>query len=164
MATPISEQIAVVVATRLGLITTTNSYEVTTTGVIRPTREGGFQPKDYQLILTQGSKPINEEMSRPGNPPVTAYDMEFRISGIVRPSENDTTAIDTLKNTFEADVQKALATPVVGDWRQMENLAVNSNFNGVEVIESDDGSEGSFVFSLIVTYRTPDNDPYTVSA
>jgi hypothetical protein len=163
MAVPVSEQIALVVKARLDLITTGAGYETTAAEVIRPTRISDRSPKDFQIVIAQGDQTPNEELSRPGNPPLVAWDFPFEIRGILRPSETDTTAIDTYKNRFEADVRKAIATPLVGNWRSMEGLAINSSITGAEQYASSDGSEGGFKVTVTVMYRHPDNDPYTVS-
>ena len=159
MAIPVSEQIAVIIRNRLALISTANSYETTTTGVVRGTQRGDFQPKDYQIVLTQGNKTENKELSCPGSPPLVAWDQPFLIAGILRQSETDQTAIDTLKNVFEADVIKALNTGVA--WWNMEAKAINSTVSGATWNQSDSGSDSSFELTLLVTYRTAENDPYT---
>lgn len=162
MATAVSERIAAVVATRLGLISTGAGYETTTSGVERPTVKGGFSPDDYQIVLTQGDITPDPELSHPGNPPATAWVMPIIIAGILRPSESDTTASDTLKNQFWADVVKAVtnATP----WHTFGGLAINAAFGAVQNYQADDGSSSGFKVELLVTYRTDENDPYTVRA
>ena len=64
------------VATRLGNIKTSGGYEVSVLEVIRPLRYGGFRPQNLQSIVTQGTITRNAELSHPGNPPATAYDVE----------------------------------------------------------------------------------------
>ena len=163
MATAISEQIAVKVKTRLGLINTDSGYETTTTGVIRATRQGDFQPKDYQIIVTQGTITRNEELSHPGNPPATAYDMPFQIAGVLRPSDDNATAADTLKNQFWGDCVKALTTGTA--WYNWDGLAINTAPpTDVEDYQAEDGAAVGFRFILTVTFRTDENDPFTARA
>ena len=167
MAVPVSEQIAVVVKGRLENISTENGYETTVAEVIRPKLDGEFNPKDNELYLEQGDKGRSFQSDCPGNPEAIAWTLPFSIHGILRPSNDSTSAYDTLKNTFEADVQKALATNSTGetgDWAQMNNLAITSQFSGVTNFIASNGSEVGFEVILTVTYRVPVNDPYTVRA
>lgn len=162
MATAVSEQIAVVVATRLGLISTGNGYETTASSVERPTVKGGFSPNDYQIVMTQGDITPDSELSHPGNPPATAWVMPIIIAGILRPSESDTTASDTLKNEFAADVIKSVgnATP----WHTFGGLAINAAFGVVEDYQAPDGSGSGFKITLLVTFRTDETNLYNVRA
>lgn len=164
MATSVPEQIALKVKTRLGLISTGSGYETTTTGVVRPTRIATFQPKDYQIVVTQGDLEPNPDLSHPGNPPAKAWDLPFLIAGILRTSELDTTASDSLKNQFGADVVKALGVPTSGDWAQWDGLAINSDVSGVEDYQSSDGAESGFKVTLVVTLRTDETNLYNVRA
>ena len=159
MATPILEQIAVIVRSRLAAISTGSGYETTAAEAIRPTRISDRSPKDYQLIIKQGDKTPNDALSCPGNPAAVAWDQPFVIAGILRPSETSATAIDTFKNTFEADVIKSLTAPA--SWWNFGGLAMNSVISGVADYESSEGTEGGFMVTLTVTYRVSENDPYT---
>ena len=162
MATAVSEQIAVVVKTRLALITTANGYENTVSSVDRPTVKGVPSPEDYQIVLTQGDIIRNAEHSKPGSPPATAWDMPFVIPAILRPSEEDTTASDTLKNQFWGDVIKAItnATP----WHTFGGLAFNAMYGDVRNYQADDGSSAGFQLDLLVQFRTDENNPFTARA
>ena len=159
MATAITEQIAAIVATRLAAISTGSGYETTVSGgVIRPTRLGGFQPKDYQIVFKQGDQEPMTEHDHPGNPPAVAWKVPFLIRGVLRTSELTSTAEDTLKNEFEADVRKSLAAGVA--WWNFSGLAIDSGISGAEPYVSDDGTESGFQVTLDVTYRVSENDPY----
>lgn len=164
MPTPIIEQIAVKIKARLTAISTGNGYETTASGgVIRPTLIDETQPKDYQIYLTQETPTKNDAFSCPGNPAKRAWDQPFRIALGLRPSEKDTTPIDTLRNTFFGDVQKALAQPTSGDWSQWDGLAIQSSLGSADWYLDDEGSAGGVQAILTVTYRTPENDPYTMA-
>jgi hypothetical protein len=156
MTLPVSERIAELVTERLF------SDGTATGGVIRPTRIGGFQPKDYQLIITQGAKSPNDDLSCPGNPPAIAWDFPITIAGVLRQSETDETAIDTIKNTFEADVIKAINSGSA--WWSWDGLAIDSKISGVSDYQAADGSGSGFEMTLTITYRVAENDPYEVMA
>lgn len=162
MATSIAEQIAVVVATRLGLIKTSNGYENTTSGVKRPSRIHDDSPKDYQIVLTQGDIEPDPELSHPGNPPATAWKLPFTIAGIIRQSDTDLTASDTLKNQFWGDIVKALTDATA--WHNWGGLAINSTIGPVEDAQQGDGSANGFQLTLNVVFRTDENDPFTARA
>jgi len=161
MALPISEQIAVKVRTRLGLISTDNGYEVDVAGVYRPNKVAQFHPENYQVIVTQGDVSMNEELSHPGNPPATAWDLPFEIAGILRISDTNTTSLATHKNVFWADVVKALTDATA--WYNWDQLAINSIISDVADYQDTDGNSG-FKLTLKVTFRTDETNPYNVRA
>ena len=157
MATAISEQIVDKVRTRLTGITVAGGYEVTVSEVVRPTRFGGFRPQNLQLIVTQGTLAKNQELSVPGNPPATAYDMEVVIAGLLMPTESTTSKIDALRNQFAADVIKAICTPQAS-WHNWDTLAIDTQIGDVEEDTTEETS--GFKLSMIVTFRTTENNPY----
>ena len=157
MATPISEQIAAKIATRLAGITVANGYELTVSEVARPLRFDGFRPQNDQLIVTQGNLTRNDELSAPGNPPATAYDLEFMIAGLLMPTESSTSKIDTLRNTFASDTIKAICTPAAS-WHNWDTLAIDTKVGDVTDITTEESS--GFKLSLTVTFRTTENNPY----
>jgi len=158
MATPISEQIAAKIATRLAGITVGNGYELTVSEVARPLRYDGFRPQNNQLIVTQGNLTRNDELSAPGNPPRTAYGLEFTIAGLLMPTESSTSKIDELRNTFAADVIKCICTPAAS-WHNWDTLAIDSTISQVDNITTEETS--GFKLSLTIVFRVTENDPYT---
>lgn len=159
MATAISEQIAVIVRSRLAAISTGSGYETTISGgAIRPTKLGGFQPKDYQVVVTQGTQEQIPELSHPGNPPAVAWNLPFNVSAILRPSDELNTAMDTLRNEFAADVVKALNTGSA--WWTFGGLAINSTIGAITSFEPAEGSSGGFNIILNVIFRTDENNPF----
>ena len=162
MPTPVVEQIAVKVKTRLEAITTGNGYELSVSGVVRPKRIDETSPANNQIYLTQETATTVAVYQ--GNPAKHEWRQPFRIALGLRPSETDSTAMDTHRNTFFADVQKALAQPTSGEWSQWDGLAMNSNLGSAEWFLDDEGAEGGLHLILDVFYRVPENDPYTVAA
>ena len=158
MAIPISEQIAQKLATRLALITVAGGFELTVSEVARPIRYDGFRPQNNQLIVTQGPLTRNDELSAPGNPPRTAYDLEFTIAGLLMPTESSTSKIDALRNTFAADVIKCICTPSAS-WHNWDTLAIDSTISLVENIATEETS--GFKLTLTIVFRVSENDPYT---
>jgi hypothetical protein len=160
MTLPIAEQIAVKVRTRLLEISTANSYAVTASQVIRPKRIEEFRPRDYTLVINQPTLTRNTELSCPGNPPATAWDMKFLIYGINRQSETSTTSMATLGNVFWADTVKALTDAVA--WHNWDGLAINSDISEVNEIENPEGTDTGFELTLTVTFRVDETNPYNV--
>ena len=147
----------------MGLLARSSGYETTVTEVRRPSRTGGFRPKDYQLIFTQDSKTPNEALSCPGNPPLQAWDVPFRIAGELLQSKEDRRPIDQLRNEFEADVIKSLTTVSDGYWAQWDGLAINTKMSAVETYTEVEEVVAGFHVIMTVTYRTPENNPYEVT-
>ena len=160
--TPVIEQIAQKVQQRLGLIAVDAGFQTTATDVVRPTRTGGFCPDDYQLIFAQESKAENDALSCPGNPPLQAWDVPFRIAAELLQSKDDRRPIDMLRNEFEADAIRALTKPQIGYWAQWDGLAINSKIANVETYLDDTEQVAGFHIILTVQYRTPEDNPYEV--
>lgn len=158
---PISEQIANALFDRLQLLAAQYSVYTPVSEVIRPTRMGGYTPKHLQVVLTQNDPEVNEELGCPGNPPATAYNILFNIRCHVMPSERDTTVVDEIINTFDADVVRAVADQTIygAMWYTLGDLATDAAFQTRESIEAD-GSFVGFNLPLLVTYRTDENNPY----
>jgi hypothetical protein len=160
MATPVSEQIVLKIKQRLQLIDEDSGYETTVAGtVVRPPRIWSGNPEDYQVVVTQGAMQINDELSHPGNPPATAWNMPIVIFGELRPSEDNTTAIDTLINEFASDAVKAICTPA-SSWYNWDSLAINTIIDNVEPIVGEEAC--GFKLEMTVIYRVTENDPYQV--
>jgi hypothetical protein len=157
MPTAVSEQILQKIATRLASITVAGGYEVTVSEVVRPTRYGGFRPQHLQLVVTQGNLTKNEELSAPGNPPATAWDMEVVIAGLLMPLESATDKIDALRMQFSSDVIKAICTPQAS-WHNWDTLAIDTVVGSVDDVTTEEAS--GFKVTITVTYRTTENNPY----
>lgn len=139
---------------------TAGAFNTTVSEVIRPTKFGGYTPKNWQIVITSDTD-INEELSHPGNPPATCFVTTFAIRCHVIPSERSETPIDTLTSQFAADVRKAICTSTT--WYTMGGYAVIADFGKPEQIASET-SIGGIVVPLVVTFRTDEDDPYTVRA
>jgi len=158
MATPIVEQIAAAVKTQLETVTVANGYQQSVAGVERPTRLGGFTPEDLLIILEQGGAEVDEENSAPGNPRRVAWRQTFVVTLIAQPPDDSAVPVETTLNTFRADVEKAImADPSWG------GLALSTMSDLAEPIppEFTDGAYEALAVQFVVTYRTPEDDPYT---
>lgn len=162
---PISERIASELLGRLSLLAAGYSDHVPVSEVVRPLRNEIETPTHLQIVLTQDSPERVPELDCPGNPPASAYQIKFNCRCRVMPSERDTTAVDELINAMAAEVVRVVCDEsyLEYQWHTMENLAIDSEWQSHENIDSDGSYDGVNV-PLLVTYRVSENNPYTVRA
>lgn len=153
MPEPVAEQIMANVRTRMAA-----AFD----DVYRSTRIGTWQPKDLVIHVEQGTIVTNAEMSCPGNPPAQAYDMEALVHGLVKPSDLETTAVDTFKNRMWADIVAAATD--AENWHQWGGLAINTTIGSAEEYTEETGGLSGMLVRFLITFRTDENDPYTVRA
>ena len=158
---PVIEDIAVVLFSRLQGLLVAGTYQTTASEIIRPLRLGGYTPKDWQVVLTQGETKINEELSFPGNPPATAFETRFDIRCHVMPSEGSSTALATLVNQIAADIRKVVCATGGNAWSSFGGNAIDASWPPHEQIISD-GSFGGVNVPIEILYRTREGDPYTL--
>ena len=135
-----------------------HGYEVDVASVTRPTRIGGWTPGHLAVILEQGPAEIDEENSPPGNPRRVTWRQTFAATLIVQPPDGSGVAVESIMNTFRADVEKAIMKDP--SWG---GLALSTMTDLAEPIppEFTDGSYEALAVQFVVAYRTPENDPYT---
>lgn len=151
MTEPVVEQIMANVRTRMAAAFD-NAY--------RSTRLATWQPKDLVVHVHQGSVTPNPEMSCPGNPPATAYDLEAIVAGIVKPSDSSTVAIDTFRNRMGSDIIDAATD--AESWHQWGGLAINTVHGSIEPYTEETGGLCGVMVRFLITYRVSENDQYTV--
>lgn len=151
MSLTVLEQIAVAIKDRLSAL-----GGVT---VIRPSRLQLPTPANLQIWLWQGDARRNEEHSREGNPFAQAWDQEFALDLIVRASDKDTAPIDSRSNAFLGLVIAAITEPT--RWESWGDLALYTTIEAAESFPLENGDFSGLELTLVVTYRTPETDPYT---
>jgi hypothetical protein len=161
MPTPVFETIAVKLKQRLESISIANGYALTVDGVTRPIRLNNFEPANYHVRLTQGDTNINRTHTAFGNPVGMAWDIPFLIAGEIRPSEDLTTSIDEQRNEFWAEIVKAITTPN-DTWHNFDGYALNTEMQDIRNYTEPDGGAAGFRFTLIVTTRVSELDPYVL--
>jgi hypothetical protein len=152
MTEPVVEQIMANVKTRMAAAFT----------AFRSTRVATWQPKDLVVHVHQGSLTPNQELSCPGNPPATAYDLEAIVAGIVKPSDAETIAVDTFRNRMGADIVKAATDAAL--WHQWGGLALNTVHGPIEDYMDETGGFAGVMVRFTITFRVDENDPYQVRA
>ena len=164
MAKPISEKISDEILARLALITTANGYEFTVASVSYVSRDLDDWPKGPLSIVVNKTETVdNDELSCPGNPPRLAFDATFTIHGyasVLDTDDSEVGIVDSGVSDFEmaAAIQKAITTDTAA-WETMDGNAVFSKLTRSESFDAPD-RDGA-MWDLVVTYRTPENDPYT---
>lgn len=160
LARPINERIAVTLFNRLRYLTAGYTSTSPIREVIRPKRREDMHPQHMQLVLTQDDPEELPELFVPGNPPRIAWSMRFNIYCHVMPSEKDPTPIDEYTNVVAADVVRAI-TLGSADWFRFGGLAIDAQFQPIEMIDAEGGIDGCNV-PLVVAYRTSELDPYSL--
>ena len=153
MTEPVVEQIMSNVRTRMAA-----AFD----DVYRSTRTATWQPKDLVIHVHQGALTPNQELSCPGNPPATAYDLEVIVAGIVKPSDASTVAVDTFRNRLGADIVAAATNAT--NWHQWGSLALNTTHGPIEEYTEETGGLAGVMVKFTITFRVDEDDPYTVRA
>ncbi len=161
MSVSVLESISVELLRRLNLLVDNTTYDTKVVEVIRPTRFGTWTPQNLQIILTKGAEEVVDELSYPGNPPSVARRQTFNIRCHVMTDEQDLDAVETVINTFAADIVKVVCTEA--NWYQFGGMSINADWLPVEDIQADGGVDGVNM-PIAILYRTSEGDPYTVRA
>ena len=158
---PVVEQIAQKIVERCQQVTESNGYWQTTSGVVRPqTIEQKIDPRDLRIAVMQDDADDNEDLTTAGNGYAQAFDQPFLLVLFVLPSDKSEIPIDTRVNRFVSDVRKAVGQPV-DTWQNFDGLSVNASLGPTNLFDSVDGKYTGAIFDVTVSYRTPENDPYT---
>ena len=161
MPVAIVEQIALELYTRLeSLLVSEGNYETLVSEVVRPTRVG-IIPKHGQVVIVQGTSTEVPELSFPGNPPAIARRQIFHIRCHIMNDEESELPLDTLINSFATDIIRCVTTSDDSRWHSFGELAIDAYFLDREYVSGDGGPDG-INMPIAITYRTSENDPYTV--
>lgn len=156
-ALPINERIGLEILDRLETVTTGNGYSQTL-DVERPIRRGVKGLVGFKTILEQAPEAQFVEILS-GNPSRIIWRQDYEVSILVAPSDLSTTPLDTVANVAAADAETAITDGGGGEWSQFGGLALYAEQTGRDI--SNDGKEAIVRLTYSVTYRTPENDPYT---
>lgn len=168
---PIVERIVRQVQRKLKSITIGNGWNVDVIDVVRPRRMSDFDdipPRDRLIVLVQDDPQREEEHDASNN--LIGWYLPLDIVLYVIPSENHEYPIETLINIFRADVEKALMDDP--HWTETEEdlesqsssvqLAINTRFDDPIHFSREDGAFAGIIVRPIISYRTPEDDPYVV--
>ena len=152
MSEPVVDRILANVRTRMAAYTS----------AFRSTKVATWQPKDLVIHVEQGEMTPRPELGFPGNPPAQAYEVAVIISGITKPSDDDTTPIDQLRNRLSAEIIKAATN--AARWHTWGELAIDTQLGNIEPHVSEDGGMPAVKVNMAITFRTDEDDPYQVRA
>jgi len=154
MATPVIENIAADIATKIDLITTGNGFEYTLVAR-RPKRVlfGNETWKDQDVLIVQGAEKSRTDLL--GANGVKEIVQGFFLMAITVQSDTASDSIDTKNNKVAADLEKKL----------MEDITRNSYAIYTEIVDRLPLVENEFFSGVMlevdITYRVNVEDPYT---
>lgn len=152
------ENIAVALTERLEAMVDSDDYQTAVSSVKRLQRNGGeYTPEHLQILVRQGDDEIDDELSYPGNPPAICHRQTFNLRCHVMTSERDIDPVDSISNTFQADVIKCLTAG--NNWYQFDGNAIDANIGAIEPINEDGGPDGLNI-PIVIVYRVDENNPY----
>lgn len=160
MPTPVLESIAETIVTRIKAGTYTENYQIQK--VTRPNKLQTNKSLEHLHCLVMQGNPERGELDHDGNPIAYAFNVPYLVYVHLRPSDTETTPLDTIVNYVTADVLKAITTPNA-TWHNFDSKAVNADYDFEHVV-ADDGSEAAVLITLRVETRFSQVDPYTFRA
>lgn len=154
---PIVEQIARKILSRLEAVTTGNGYNQTFSAE-RPLRKGVQNLLGFRAFVTQAAEARMVAIEQ-GNPGTVTWQQDYYVTILIAPPDDDTTPVDTVSNLAAADAETAITDSGSDEWSQFGGLALYAEQTGRDIVN--DGNESNVRLTYSVTYRTPENDPYT---
>ena len=150
MSTPIVETLARAIVTQLETLTKANGYNFDVEEVVRPLRKG-VRLRDKLVTVEQGAKrPADEEAVG-----TDEWIQPFTITLWLLPSDFSETPVDTLVNTFGADVEKAIKADPQWSATVIDSWVVE----GTPVVTEDNALNGAMI-DFQVNFRHAYGDPY----
>jgi hypothetical protein len=114
-------------------------------------------PTNYQLVVKTISHTRQPALDRIGNPPVIAYDLTVGIFGQLGVSESDCEAIEGHQYEISGRIVQSITTGA--SWWTFGSRSLNCTIGDVQLL----GPTYSGQVTLNITYRVPENDPFTVA-
>lgn len=161
MSLPPEERIAVELVRRLEEVVVSQDGFSRTATVKRVNRDASdFTPENNTLVVVQGDSVRNPEMDCPGNPPAVSYQLELTVVAFIRQSDREPDADDTQSNELIALARKAIAPS--NDWFTFDMGAFDAEFQDTTPMTLSNSSMAGGSFSLRVSYRVSERDPFLV--
>lgn len=160
MSTPVIDQIANEILSRIEQVSVGSGYDINVSSVKRPTRRGAeLTHTDYSVLLEQGTAERNGELTRASAAGLQiAWDQEFVITCFLLPSDTDTNGIDSLANVAAMALMQGITSQGAAHWHTFGGYAINATFTGGIEPFNDEQSSGVKI-RLLVTYRTDEHNP-----
>ena len=161
MATPIIDNIATTLVSRLENITTANSYAFDATVEESNRDADSWAPSVGKIIVQQEDREKNEELSCPGNPAKVAYDVMFVVHGFYEELDVDVSEPGIIDENIRRNVMSGAIEQAIANndsaWHTFGGNAVLADFMGDTRVEVA-GYRGVSV-NLRVQYRVSELDP-----
>lgn len=118
-------------------------------------------PTNYQVVVRASSPARLPTLDRIGNPNVIAYQLAVDCFGQAVIVESDAEASEGHAAEIAAKIVKAVVTPAAS-WYTMDGNAINSVVGDIS-IEINGKAIAVGRTQFVVTYRHPENDPFTAA-
>jgi hypothetical protein len=157
----IPERIALEIVERLELISLAASFDFDVVDVIRPDRTArNWTPKNFRILVVQGSEDRLPELDHEGNPPACAYQVEYQVKMFLRDLDKSETPHAVSENRAAGNIRKAITNS--SDWYTFRDIALFAEFGSTEPFISNEGDHQGVSVPLTVTYRSSETDPFEV--
>lgn len=153
MSDPPEELIAQNVKTTVEAVTEAAGYNQTVAEVHRLTSLEGFEPTNLHVVMLEDPPERDRESESAGS---HTWKKVFGLVLYVRPSDDDTSPIDTQINRFRADVAKAMMVD-----HTRGGYAFDTDILDAAVVTDEDGRVQGHMLPVEVSYRYLETDPYT---
>lgn len=154
----IVERIARAIKLAVEAVKESSGYSVTIASCTRPGVNGlDRAPGHLEALLIQDDTSDDEASSASGNPPLVAKVTPFVVFVAIREVSADE-CFDQLVNEIGGALMKSLAADC-----QWGGLAIDSIYSGPDIATLPDGQGNGLAIGIDVTYRTPQNNPYSVA-
>jgi len=153
MPDPLEEEIAQNVKTTVEGVTEEAGYNQTVAEVHRLSTLEGFEPVNLHVVMLEDPPERDREQTPAG---AHTWRKVFGLVLYVRPSDTDTSPVDTKINRFRADVAKALMSD-----QTRGGYAVDTDVLDTAVVTDEQGRIQGHMLPVEVTYRHLETDPYT---
>lgn len=152
MATPITESIAVNIATAINAITVANGFEQNLTAVRRRRLDfSDIKPEDLKVLIIQAEDELPDEEAVGSNEWLQVYFLE----AFVIDSDSAATSIETRTSKVRDDIRKKLTEDTTRG-----GYAIETMLRAAVPFDDGEGFTG-IELEIAVHYRTQWNDPYT---
>lgn len=165
MAKPLPEKISDELIVRLKNIKVSGGYEFSHAGVQLIDRDSNtWTPEVRKIYVEQGEANYNEELSLPGNPPRSCYDMQFEISGYASQLDREDSQVGVAETGVTdtqmiAAIKKAILNASPGSWHTFGGNAINARIISSTPFDDPEHDGGRVV--LQVTYRHDEGDEFS---
>lgn len=163
----IAEQIVDELVERLERITLENDFAFDVAAVEQPNRTGktpSYKPRSIVVLPDDAIR--DEELDLPGNPPAIAYRLDVRVVAIGSHSDTSTDPAHQDARRVAGTAVVAITTPATNPhrWYTFGELAIDAEIGDQTPIASPQATLSAYAFTVSITFRVDENDPFTARA